>query len=368
MSVIEYILWPFGWIMRTAYNLTGSYALALLAFAIIMKVVMIPFGIKQQKNMVKQAKLAPKEMAIRKKYAGRNDQATQQKMMMEIQEMQKSEGFSPLGGCLPLLLQMPIIMILYRIVYMPLTYISQFSTDVITKMQEVAAAANPDFKWGQVELQLLNFFEGDKNIFNGVEGFAADRLPNTKLFGIFDLTATPNFNENLLLCLIPVLVFVTTFLSMKLMRKFTYQPPQAAQQGQGCSNGIMDLAMPLFSFALSFSLSASIGVYWIYQTALGFAQQVILSKVMPTPKYTEDDFKKAEKEMGVHDRQVKKQQTKVRSLHHIDDDDEDELPPPQRRARGEHVPEDDEKSDREPDGKSILEKAPLNDESDKGRR
>ena len=87
MNIINYILWPFGQLMRLFYEWTGSYAIALLLFAVVIKLVLFPFGIKQQKNSIKQAKLRPKEMAIRKKYAGREDKPTQQKMQQEIMEL-----------------------------------------------------------------------------------------------------------------------------------------------------------------------------------------------------------------------------------------------------------------------------------------
>ena len=101
----------------------GKYVLGLLVFALVVEIVMLPFGIKQQKNSIKQAKLRPKEMAIRNKYKGRNDQATQQKMAQEIQKMYQEEGYNPMGGCLPLLIQLPVILALYQIVIDPLRYV-----------------------------------------------------------------------------------------------------------------------------------------------------------------------------------------------------------------------------------------------------
>ena len=76
----------------------GSYVVALFIFAILIEILMLPFGIKQQKNSIKQAMLRPKEMSIRKKYAGRNDQPTQQKVSQEIQELYQKEGFNPMSG------------------------------------------------------------------------------------------------------------------------------------------------------------------------------------------------------------------------------------------------------------------------------
>ena len=105
---MDFIYSAIGKFLGWLDGLTGSYVLALFFFAIIVELVMLPFGIRQQKNSIKQAKLRPKEMAIRKKYAGRNDQPTQQKMSQEIQELYQREGFNPMGGCLPLLIQFPI--------------------------------------------------------------------------------------------------------------------------------------------------------------------------------------------------------------------------------------------------------------------
>ena len=114
----------FGWLFKLFYNLTQhQYLLTLLLFAIVVKLVLFPFGVKQQKNSLKQARVRPKEMAIRRKYAGRNDRATQQKMSEEIMRLYQEENVNPMGGCLPLLIQMPVLFALYDVIRNPLTYI-----------------------------------------------------------------------------------------------------------------------------------------------------------------------------------------------------------------------------------------------------
>ena len=95
----------------------GSYALALLLYALLFKLLFLPFGIKQQKNQIKMAKLAPKIALIKAKYRGRTDQPTMQKQQQEIMELQQKEGYNPFSGCLPLLLQMPIIIFLYSVTF-----------------------------------------------------------------------------------------------------------------------------------------------------------------------------------------------------------------------------------------------------------
>ena len=113
---------PFGFVIKWLYSLSGNYLIAILIFSVILKLIMFPFGIKQQKNSQKQASLRPKENVIRKKYAGRTDRQTQMKMNTEIQELYQKENFSPLGGCMPMLIQMLVLLAVYAVVRTPLTY------------------------------------------------------------------------------------------------------------------------------------------------------------------------------------------------------------------------------------------------------
>ena len=103
-KLFDPILKGIGWFLSWMDSWSGNYLFVLLIFTILVELLLLPFGIKQQKNSIKQACLRPKEMAIRKKYAGRNDKVTQQKVMTEIQELYQKEGYNQLGGCLPLLI------------------------------------------------------------------------------------------------------------------------------------------------------------------------------------------------------------------------------------------------------------------------
>lgn len=104
-SIMNFLIYtPFGYVLRFFNSFTGSYAIALLLFALVVKLILLPFAIKQQKNQIKGAKLRPKMMEIEKKYSGRNDQPTLKKKQEELMELQRSEGYSPLSGCLPLLI------------------------------------------------------------------------------------------------------------------------------------------------------------------------------------------------------------------------------------------------------------------------
>lgn len=348
-SLWDIINVPFGWVLRGCNWLLGNqYILALLLFAIIIEIVLLPFGIKQQKNSIKQAKLRPKEQAIRKKYAGRNDKPTQQKMTMEIQELYQKEGYNPMGGCLPLLIQFPIIIALYNIVMSPLKYICGLSADVIEQVISVVKSfpqyAETTFNTTRnIDLMaaIKNIMGTTPDAFNGIDGFAeaipsVDALPNLMLFGgRIDLGAVPSFTNFNWLLIIPVLTFVVYFLSMKITRKLTYQP-MAGDQAMGCSNNMMDIVMPLFSVYICFMVPAAIGVYWIFKSIIGVGKQWVLKKAMPLPTFTEEDYKAAEKEMNARvdkKSKVTKSGKIVRSLHHIDDEDFEDTAEAARKRR-----------------------------------
>lgn len=123
--MLDILFIPFEYLMKFCLIISGNYYfIALFFFALIMQIVLLPLAIKQHKSTIMQKKMRPKEMAIRNKYKGRNDRATQQKMTLEIQEMYKENGYNQFASCLPLLLQLPIILILFSIVRSPIQYSS----------------------------------------------------------------------------------------------------------------------------------------------------------------------------------------------------------------------------------------------------
>ena len=128
------------------------------------------------------------------------------------------------------------------------------------------------------------------------------------------------------LIFIPIINLALMYVSQYLSKKLQYQNTLQEQQQMG-SLKIMMLVLPLVTMFVTFNFAAAIGIYWIFRTILSMLQQFILYKAMPYPKFTEEDYKRAEKEMkGKH---VPKgapanyvpSNTPVRSLHHIDDDE-----------------------------------------------
>lgn len=328
MNLFDIINIPLGWIMRVCYLLVHNYFVALILFAIVMQLLLLPFSIKQQRSSVKQAKLGPKIAALRKKYAGRNDAATQQKMQEETMELYKRENFSPASGCLPLLIQMPILLSLYNVVMNPLRYITGLSVTQISELQTyMTDSLGYTLTNGNgVYIDMLNRIRENVSAFTHiVPDLDTMTLPTVSLFGI-DLAAVPTFNFNPFdwLILVPVFSLVFAYASQKITRLFTYQSPETLEAQKSASMRIMNLSMPLLSMYIAFQVPAAIGLYWIFRNIISTVQQILLSRLIPVPQFTEEDYRQAEKEMKVKAPKEKKKDPNAippRSLHHIDDEE-----------------------------------------------
>ncbi len=308
----------------------GSYALALLLYALLFKIVFLPFSIKQQKNQIKMAKLQPQIQLIRAKYAGRNDQPTMQKMQQEIMEFQQKEGYSPFSGCLPMLLQLPIIMFLYNIIRNPLSYICKLEDSAVQAIHKLVTGAESVAEFKSIDqINLISKIRefGDNAAIEEL-GLDFGLLPSFDMFGL-DLAATPSFTNFSLLVLIPVIAAALTWLSMFLTRKWNGTTGPAGDAQANASMKMMDIMMPAMTLFIAFGFSGMLGLYWIYQSALGILQSFILSRAMPLPKYTEEELKemrRAQKAAEKAQKEALKGQPKYRSLHYIDEEDYEELP------------------------------------------
>lgn len=316
-------------------TITGSYALGLLLYALVFKILFLPFTIKQQKNQIAMAKLTPKIALIKAKYKGRTDRASQQKMQQEIMEFQQKEGYSPFSGCLPMLIQLPLIIFLYNVIRKPLSYIAKVSNDVIVNVYNIVVKPETAIeKAGSIDqITLISklYEHVDKWGAGEIEaaGLDVSKIPDFHLFGV-NLAETPSFIHFSILVLIPVLAALSQWFTMWITRKINGNGMQVQGDSQTqASMRIMDIAMPAMTLFIAFNFSGMLGLYWIYQSIISVIQTLILAKAMPIPKYTEEEIKairKAEKEQEKAQKAALKQQPKYRSLHYIDEDDYDELP------------------------------------------
>ena len=113
--VFQALLNGIGWILASIFDLVGNYGLSIIVLTIVIKVVLLPLGVKQIKSMQAMQSIQPKIKDLQKKYKG-NKEKTQQETM----KLYKDAGVNPLGGCLPLLLQFPILIAMYAVIRAPM--------------------------------------------------------------------------------------------------------------------------------------------------------------------------------------------------------------------------------------------------------
>lgn len=336
---------PFGYVMQFFNKISGGhYLISLFLFALAIKLVTLPFGIKQQKTQIKGAMLRPKMMMIEKKYAGRNDRVTLKKKQDELMELQQKEGYSPLSGCLPLLIQFPILIALYRIIRMPLKYCVGLADSVVLTLYNTLYPDNVAEAFKKIpdtaHIEMIGQLREQPDLLQEIAGIGVDKLPNYNIFGKINLGLNPAFNVaekldgnkwNLFLLIIPFLCAGLALLTTWLSRKFNDNGlnQQMAQQ-QKTSMFLMNIMMPLLQLWIAFRVSGAVGVYWVYTSVLGIVQMLILAKVMPLPKYTDEEIRMMQREMkkngGPADRSITgtsvDENGKPKSLHYVDDDDE----------------------------------------------
>ena len=342
-SILTGIGKALGWLTSILGN---SYVLAILVFATFVEIVMLPVSIKQQKNSIGMAKLRPQIAKIEKKYAGRTDQATLRKKQEEIMALQQREGFSPLSGCFPLLIQLIIVgFILYPIIQNPLLYVldtsPKFSDALVLyatspvdagglgltlssnkNVIELLSALNSENIKGIADFAFISNGQECLDLFNSLN------IPNFTVFGL-EVGRVPEIID--ILVIVPILNVALQWASMKLTRKWTGTGmPTGPQDAQTqASMKIMDLVMPLMTLFIMFQVPALIGIYWLFRSLLALLKSYIMKTVMPIPRYTEAEIKEMEKAQKAAEKAQKealKEQPKFRSLHYIDEDDYEALP------------------------------------------
>lgn len=275
MAIFEYLIKiPIGYLLGWIYELLNNYGWALIVFTVLIKFIILPLGLKQQKSMTVMQKIQPKLEEIKEKY--KNDQNRQSQ---ETMKLYKEYGASPMGGCLPLLIQLPILFGLYRVLYRPLTYMLHMAD---SKVWDLACRFAVD--------------TSKTNTMAQIEIAEKANLINFDFLGL-NLANNPSFKFWWTLA-IPVLAGVTTYLASKMTQLINKKDskknePEKKQQrilnpeqktpsaGSGTSaesmNKTMTMIMPLFTVWITYTLPMALGVYWIVSNVFSIGQTVLLN-------------------------------------------------------------------------------------------
>ncbi len=305
---------PLGFIIQHIYNLVQNYGWSIILFTVVIKLILLPLQVKSQKSMKKQQKIQPLMAELQKKYA--NDK---EKLQTETMKLYKENNVSMTGGCLPLLIQFPILIGLYRVIQRPLSYLIgvDFKAEsVINKVAEVVSkmAADPAVSHAVANVKNLAPAELAKTISKMYEiqfstwcryleqiapgsGYA-DWTLNFSFFGL-DLSKVPSSAFSAImsgdfsnfatigLLLIPIIAILATWFSMRQTQQMSGQSGAQANDQAASMNKTMSLMMPLMTGFFTITLPSALGIYWIASSLMQIVTQYILNVYFDKK---EDDF------------------------------------------------------------------------------
>jgi len=290
----------FGYLLNFLYNTFNNYGIAIIVFSVILRIILIPVTIFQQKSMKKSAELQEKMKEIQKKYKNNPE-----KLNQETMNLYKTEKVNPLSGCLSSILQIIIILSVFWLVSKPLTYMKKVPQDTINNyVTEIKEAGSSTSAYQEIDV-IKQKGQQDENV-----------NINLDFFGI-DLSMVPNANmKDLKVYIIPVLYVLTSFLSMKLtnrqaktkkketlaiaeksqdskenIEKEEKDPAEEAAESMELMSNSMNYMFPIMAISISFVTPLGLALYWLVSNVLIMIERVIIDKV-----FDKKDEKKGEKE------------------------------------------------------------------------
>lgn len=364
------------WIYSGISNITGgrveSVVLSIVIITIIIYMCLLPLTIKQQKFSKLSQKMQPEMQAIQAKYKNKKDQASMMAMQEETQLLYQKYGISPMGSCVQMLIQMPILFALYRVFYNIPAYLSGVKgsfTGLVDSIQQTSGyqntlvslmekynvvtssglnASNAASKLADASGDTLNNFiidilyklpsKGwdalmDGKFFDGIQSAVEkthDALLHFNYFLGLNISDTPwyiiksNFTDKpdkwllfvILALLIPVLSYLTQMINIKLMPQATNGNDQMASQMK-----MMNLMMPFMSFVFCFTVPVGLGIYCICSALVRGIQQFFVNRhienldLEAVMAKNEEKAKKKREKMGLSEDYIKKAaQIKTKSI------------------------------------------------------
>ena len=364
------------WIYSGISDITGgrveSVVLSIVIITIIIYMCLLPLTIKQQKFSKLSQKMQPEMQAIQAKYKDKKDQASMMAMQEETQLLYQKYGISPMGSCVQMLIQMPILLALYRVFYNIPAYLSGVKgsfTGLVDSIQQTSGyqdtlvslmekynvvtssglnASNAASKLADASGDTLSNYiidilyklpsKGwdalmDGKFFDGIQSVVEkthDALLHFNYFLGLNISDTPwyiiksNFTDKpdkwllfvILALLIPVLSYLTQMLNIKLMPQTTNGNDQVASQMK-----MMNLMMPLISLFFCFTVPVGLGFYWIFSALVRGVQQFFVNRhienldLEAVMAKNEEKAKKKREKMGLSEDYIKKAaQIKTKSI------------------------------------------------------
>ena len=308
---MDIILTPFAWLLQLFYNFCGSYGLALILFALVVKVVLFPLSIKSKRSMIQMNILQGQMQKLQKQYG-----KDRQRYNLEVQKLYEKEKVNPMGGCLWSLIPLIILMILYPIIREPIHYMMGINN--ADTLNAIAQAVNwntvaVDNGWiqqagqsfanlGYNQLYLASLITQEnlsavQAAVTAAGGAAETIFPiNFSLLGLVDLSQVPQLKFWLIkggfgLFLLPVISAVSGVLFSLISMKTNAINKQSAQANNSTAKTMLIIS-PIISLWIGFTMPAALCLYWVANNLLSMVQELLCSRILK--KDYEEAARKAE--------------------------------------------------------------------------
>lgn len=300
------ILTPFAWLLMLFYDFSQNYGIALILFALVIKLVLFPFNLKGKKSMIQMNLLSSKMQQLQKQYG-----KDRERYNLEIQKLYEKEKVNPMSGCLWSFIPIIFLMVLYGIIREPLTYLMNVPADMIETVAEITGVANSGT---YPQIAMLKAI-ADPAVLEQVKAALGESAGaglfsmNVEFLGI-NLANIPQLNfwsaegglvwGNIGLFLLPLVSVGTSLLSMYVSMK-TNQMNRGGEQNEQMAktNRTMMIFMPIMSLWIGFTVPAGLSIYWIAQYIFSIFQELICGRLL------KKDYERARAEAAERERQEK---------------------------------------------------------------
>ena len=284
--MLDFIAVPMGYILKSIYDTVAfqNYGMAIILFTVAVKTLLLPLTIKQYQSTARIGELQPRMQELQKKYKG-----DPEKLNQEIMRFYRENKVNPAGGCLPLLIQMPILFALYYVISQPLKYMAGKSAAAISQLYQMIPEG-PDRISNMRDMSILSYFGNHAEALkNAGDLLKREDLLNMNFMGInlgaipthvfANPLGSPALLHNWALLAIPVLSALSAYLSIKCSMQPSPQPHQEDDEGiQSLMQRNMALTSPIISGVIAFTVPAGLGLYWVMGNLVQIIQQLFMNR------------------------------------------------------------------------------------------
>jgi YidC/Oxa1 family membrane protein insertase len=283
----------FGYLLNFINNFVGNYGLAIIMFTILIKIIMLPLSIKQQRTMKKSSELQEKMKVLQFKY--KNDP---EKLNREMMDLYKKENMSPFSGCLSTIIQFILLISIFYMVRCPLTYMEKIDkTQIESYVQQLKDDGMP-VNQAYSEIDIIREVNYLKEKFPEDENLEKINL-NMNFCGL-DLSKIPQQNlGDWTVYIIPVLYIISTFISMRITTSMQNKDKKKddviditenkgekeeerneMEDAMAQSNKMMSWMMPIMSVSISLVAPLGLALYWLVNNILMIGERLVLNKII----------------------------------------------------------------------------------------